>query len=117
MEFDRAVEAVCDWVETNSSWNETLLVVTADHETGYLTGPASGTIGGLPVWNALTFRGIGVQPGMQWNARDHTNSLVPIFVKGASVRSLLRYADSTDPVRGRYLDNTELPVFVVRAMR
>jgi len=117
MEFDRAVEAACAWVETNSSWNETLLVVTADHETGYLTGPGSGTVGGLPMRNALAFRGIGIQPGMQWNVRDHTNSLVPIFVKGTSVRSLLRYADRTDPVRGRYLDNTEISAFVIRAMR
>ena len=111
MEFDDAVEAVCGWVDANSSWRDTLLVVTRDHETGYLTGPGSGTVGGVPVWNPLTFNGIGVQPTMKWNSKNHTNSLVPIFVKGTSVRSLTRYADRTDPVRGRFLDNTrDLPV-------
>lgn len=37
-DFDAAVDTVLDWVETNSSWDDTLVVVTADHETGYLYG-------------------------------------------------------------------------------
>lgn len=39
--FDEAVAAVVAWVEANSSWDETLLVVAADHETGsyQLYGP------------------------------------------------------------------------------
>ncbi|MER3328137.1 MAG: alkaline phosphatase, partial [Candidatus Kapaibacterium sp.] len=36
--FNKAVESVVKWVETNSNWDETLLIVTSDHETGYLTG-------------------------------------------------------------------------------
>ena len=43
IDFNEAVQAVADWVEdsTNgSSWLNTLLIVTGDHETGYLTaGP------------------------------------------------------------------------------
>jgi len=115
--FDEAVEAVCEWVETSSNWDDTLLIVTADHETGYLTGPGSGTVAGLPLWTPLTFQGQYVQPGMQWNTTDHTNSLVPIFVKGRAVRSLTRYADRVDPVRGRFLDNTEISRFVDLAVR
>ena len=46
IEFERAVEAVLDWVQTNSNWGETLLIVTGDHETGYLTGPDSGQFPG-----------------------------------------------------------------------
>jgi alkaline phosphatase len=34
MDFDRAVQAVVDWVNANSNWGETLLIVTNDHETG-----------------------------------------------------------------------------------
>src|SRR5699024_6999886 len=41
-DFNAAVESVVDWIETNSSWDETLLVVTADHETGYLGGVEDG---------------------------------------------------------------------------
>ncbi|MFB9775551.1 alkaline phosphatase [Brevibacterium otitidis] len=39
-DFNASVEAVHTWVEENSSWDETLLIVTADHETGYLSGPS-----------------------------------------------------------------------------
>ncbi|MDD9205696.1 alkaline phosphatase, partial [Georgenia sp. 10Sc9-8] len=37
--FNEAVETTVEWVEENSSWKETLVIVTADHETGYLEGP------------------------------------------------------------------------------
>lgn len=40
-DFDLAIEAVAAWVEKNSSWDDTLLIITADHETGYLCGPNS----------------------------------------------------------------------------
>jgi alkaline phosphatase len=43
IDFNRAVEAVAAWIEKNSSWDDTLLIVTADHETGYLNGPGSTT--------------------------------------------------------------------------
>ncbi len=41
IDFDNSVQAVVDWVQKNSNWGETLLIVTSDHETGYLTGPGS----------------------------------------------------------------------------
>lgn len=37
-DFNRAVEAAIDWVERHSNWAETLLIVTADHETGGIWG-------------------------------------------------------------------------------
>lgn len=107
--FNWAVLAVVNWVEQHSHWDETLVIVTADHETGYLTGPNSGVqANGKPVWHPIENRGQGVLPGMQWNAGEHTNSLVPFFAKGAGSELFDRYADQVDPVRGRYLDNTEL---------
>ena len=43
IDFNEAVQEVIDWVEdpnNGSSWSNTLLIVTGDHETGYLTpGP------------------------------------------------------------------------------
>lgn len=103
IDFNKAVEAVVDWVNTNSNWDDTLLIVTGDHETGYLTGSGSN-----PTWNPLVNNGAGVLPGMQWNSADHTNSLVPLFAKGAASQLLKNYAKITDPVRGLYLDNTEV---------
>ncbi|MBM3494237.1 MAG: alkaline phosphatase, partial [Armatimonadetes bacterium] len=52
-DFNEAVEAVSKWVRANSSWSDTLVVVTGDHETGYLWGPGSGTVDGKPVWNEI----------------------------------------------------------------
>ncbi len=111
IEFERAVEAVVDWVQANSNWGETLLVVTGDHETGYLWGPGSN-----PTWQPIVNNGAGNLPGMQWNSSEHTNSLMVLSAKGDAARMFARYADQYDPVRGRYLDNTELAELVFWAM-
>lgn len=103
MEFNRAVEAVVDWVEKNSSWDETLVIVTGDHETGGLTGPGdSGFI------EDVTGNGKGQMPNMKWTADGHTNSLIPLYAKGPGTALLESFADETDPRHGRYLDNTEV---------
>jgi alkaline phosphatase len=111
IEFERAVEAVVDWVQKNSNWGETLLIVTADHETGYLWGPGSG-----PAWMPIVNNGVGVLPGMEWHSTNHTNSLVLVSAKGDAARMFHRYADQYDPVRGWYLDNTELAKLVFWAL-
>ena len=107
--FNRAVEAVVNWVEQNSSWNETLVIVTGDHETGYLTGVDSGIQqDGKSVWNPIEKRGNDALPGMEWHSGKHTNSLIPFFAKGVCSELFHRYADEIDPVRGKYLDNAEI---------
>lgn len=109
IDFNRAVEAVVNWVEQNGNWNETLVIVTADHETGYLTGLNSGIQpDGKSVWNPIENRGKDVLPGMEWHSDGHTNSLVPFFAKGAGSELFHHYADEIDPIRGRYLDNAEV---------
>jgi alkaline phosphatase len=103
IEFNHAVEAVVDWVSKNSNWDETLLIITADHETGCLTGPdATDTI--TPVVNS----GDGKLPGWKWNSGDHTNQLVPIFSKGFGSDLFASFAVNADPVRGNYIDNTDI---------
>lgn len=105
LEFNKAVDAVIDWVETNSNWDETLVIVTADHETGYLEGPTSSD----KFWSIQTGRkGRVVPTGHAWYSGDHTNQLVPVYAKGAGSQQLLARATKTDPVRGAYLDNTDL---------
>ena len=112
IEFNRAVEAVVAWVERHSNWKDTLLIVTGDHETGYLTGPGSD-----PGWKPLTNNGAGKMPGLEWHSRSHTNSLLPFYAKGEAARLVSEYADEMDPVRGRYLDNTEVARLMFAAMR
>lgn len=113
IDFNKAVEQVVKWIEQNSSWRETLLVVTADHECGYLTGPDSGERGGKPVWNPIKNNGVGKAPEMEWHSGNHTNLLVPFFARGVGSEHLERLADKTDPVRGRYLDNTSIAKVVI----
>lgn len=113
IDFDQAVEAAVEWVEANSSWKKTLVIVTSDHETGYLTGPGSGEMqlgddGGSAEWIPLHGRGRGNTPALQWNKGGHTNSLVPFFAKGAGCLRFQDYATGYDPVRGPYLDNTAI---------
>ncbi len=109
--FNKAVEAVVDWVNQNSNWGETLLIVTGDHETGYLTGPGTN-----PASKDLINNGAGNLPGMRWNSSSHTNSLVPFFAKGDAAGLFKRYADENDPVRGKYIDNTDIAKTIFHIM-
>ncbi|MEM7767155.1 MAG: alkaline phosphatase, partial [Pseudomonadota bacterium] len=43
VDFNTSVDAVIEWVEANSSWDETLLIITADHETGGIWGEGTWT--------------------------------------------------------------------------
>lgn len=111
IDFSDAVEAVIAWVEKNSNWQETLLVVTADHETGYLTGPGSD-----PKWQPLVNNGKEQMPGTEWHSNNHTNSLVPLFARGAGSEYFLQHLHGKDPVRGPYSDNTEVARAVFAAL-
>ncbi len=109
--FDDAVQAVVEWVETNSDWGETLLIVTGDHETGYLTGPGSD-----PGWTPIVNNGAGNLPGMEWHSGDHTNRLIPLFANGDAATMFFPYANGDDPVHGPYVDNTDLIKVIAWAM-
>jgi len=112
--FNKAVEAAVDWVENNSSWDETLIIVTGDHETGYLTGPGSNPenqeagISIQEIWRPLINNGAGKQPGMEWHSHSHTNSLIPFYAKGNGSGKFSQKIKGVDPVRGDYIDNTDI---------
>ena len=100
VDFNKTIETVVDWVEENSSWDETLLVVTADHETGGMSGP-----GANPNWTPVT-GAEGAATNLTWSTGGHSNNLVPLFAKGAGSELIGAAATSTDPVRGAYTDNS-----------
>ncbi|MEO1489179.1 MAG: alkaline phosphatase [Pseudomonadota bacterium] len=106
IDFNKAVDAVIQWVETNSNWDETLVIITSDHECGGIWGEGTYTnsVGG-PVaaerdfmalaearfdpakdtfneFLAVQDRGQGVMPGYQFASGNHTNELVPLWVLG-----------------------------------
>lgn len=103
IDFNRSVEAVVRWVTMNSNWDETMVIVTGDHECGYLAGPGSD-----PTWMPVENNGAGVLPGTEWHSGDHTNSLIPIYAKGNGAAKLLQHADEFDSERGYYLTNSEI---------
>ncbi|MCC7495568.1 MAG: alkaline phosphatase [Fimbriimonadaceae bacterium] len=110
IDFQQAIEQVIAWVEQRSSWEETLVIVTADHETGCLTAP-DGQL-------ATALRGHrGELPALLWNSKGHTNSLVPVYARGAGSERLTAAATRRDPVRGAYLDNTDLAKAMFAAWR
>jgi len=112
VDFSKAVEAVVRWVNRHSNWSETLLIVTGDHETGYLTGPGSD-----PEWKPLVGNGQGRMPGMEWHSGNHTNSLLPLYAKGVGADGFNRMIVQRDPMRGPYIDNTSIAKLIFAALR
>lgn len=104
IDFNNAIKAAIEWVETYSSWDETLIVVTSDHETGYLTGPDHPDV----IKQAVVNRGKGELPYHQWNSTSHTNMLVPFYAKGKGAELFKLFADEMDPVRGPFIQHSEL---------
>lgn len=104
-DFNSAVAAVEDWVNKRRNWDETLLIVTGDHETGYLWGPGSGEPANF---EPLKYNGKYKMPQFHYYSDKHTNSLVPLFAKGAGSELLKLAANKNDPIRGAYLDNTDV---------
>lgn len=107
IDFDRAVESTIEWIEQRKSWDQTLLLVMADHESGYITGPASD-----PTWQPVINYGAGVMPGFEWHHDFHTNQLVPLFIQGTGAERILGKARGVDPWHGTYIDNTDIPQFI-----
>lgn len=104
--FNEAVNSVISWVNQNSNWDETLVIVTGDHETGYITGPYYHN--NSPISNPVLNYGQGIVPNFRFNSMEHTNSLIPVYAKGKGAQVLNLYADETDPIRGKYLNNSEI---------
>ena len=138
-DFYNVIQTVTNWVDdpgNDATWSNTLVIVTADHECGYLTaGPGvfqdqplgnvndetlskekivSGSGGRRASWNDTDNDGIidiNETVYWYWNSGGHTNSLVPLYARGAGAELFVDYAINNDSVRGLYLDNTD--VFIV----
>jgi len=111
LDFLQAIEAVVQWVETHSCWDETLLIITADHETGLLWGPQSDRL----AYQAIVDQGKGHLPGLKYNSTGHTNALVPLYARGPGSERFAQLVDGRDATAaatwsfsGQYVDNTDI---------
>jgi alkaline phosphatase len=107
----RAVKAVVDWVETCSSWDETLVILSADHETGLIWGPNSD----VNAFQSIVDCGPGTVPGLRYNHASHSNSLVPLYARGPGAERFAKLVVGTDKtaaakygISGRYVDDTSI---------
>ncbi len=94
IESDNTVQAVIDWVnrpDTAATWDDTLLIVTADHDH-LLYGPDGATVPFQP----LTDNGPGVTPGNRWFGPNHGTGLVPLYAYGKGADDIAALATQTD---------------------
>lgn len=73
IDFNTTVEAVDHWVTTNGGWENNLVIVTADHETGLLFGPDAGGVPALAATSLSPANTVGLltEHGtvrLSWNA-------------------------------------------------
>ena len=107
IELARTVQAVLDWVEASDLLGETLILVTADHETGGLVVTGDNRPGRHP---EIEFR----SNAMDFDyfvAYDHTTANVPVYaigrnavLSGPTPSSAKRRSDNTD-IYGRVLSS------------
>ncbi|KAA9001793.1 alkaline phosphatase [Affinibrenneria salicis] len=112
IDFNQAVEAVTAWVDENSSWDETLVIVTTDHGNGLLQGPDSN----VNAFSDIVNQGAGALPLVRWHSDTHTRELVPVFAKGPGAdflpsvakpnAGLATYHVAEDSQQ--YVDNTDI---------
>ncbi len=131
--FNASVQAVVEWIEKNSGWDETLLIITSDHETGMIWGEGTYAdvngngqfdlrgdrfLGLKPVKN----NGRGNLPGVQYGSGGHTNALTPLWAKGIGSDRFDKLVDGSDATAGKIwrfsgkvVDNTDV-FTVIRAV-
>ena len=77
--FHAAVQGIVAWSQNRV---DTLVLVTADHETGGLT--------------VLTDNGAGVLPDVQWTTTGHTDTPVPVYGAGVNAGWVTQAVDNVD---------------------
>ena len=81
IEFANSVQSVLDWA---AGRDDTLVIVTADHETGGL--------------HVLADNGPGQMPTVSWSTTGHTGVNVPIYAWGPNADLVTGVLDNTDLV-------------------
>ena len=113
VDFNQALQAVEEWVAANSSWDETLLIVTTDHGNALPLGLDSDSV----PYQSLTFNGAEALPAVRFWSGNHTNELVRLWARGQGsdeFNARVRGQDATfastvgHNTVGNYVDNTDV---------
>jgi alkaline phosphatase len=136
-EFNQSVRLVVEWVEQNSNWKDTLLIVTSDHETGGIWGKNAyndnNKDGGYQpdIDDFLSFdrvknNGVGNYPDMSYSSKNHTNDMVPLWCVSDVFEKCdlaTNYDEKAQEIwgeqwgfGGQYTDNTQLYDAMVRGL-
>ena len=136
LDFDNAVASTMSWIEANGGWEDNLLIITADHETGGIWGSDGYTHVGNPGEGIIPTYGStvagrenlgtapvsdGINADVIYNSGNHTNSIVPLWAKGAGSDMFAALVDGVDAQAdafwseaygwdwdGSYIDNTDV---------
>jgi alkaline phosphatase len=119
IDFNHAVGAAADWIDVNSSWDETMMIVLTDHGNGMPMGPDSDTIPFQPIQN----NGKGVLPGVKWHSGSHTTENTLLWAHGAGSELFYEYVTGTDSGLtdilgfndGSYIENQSVNAVMARA--
>ncbi len=103
------VQAVLDFVnqpDDGITWDNTLLIVTADHSNSYLRNKVKRGAGDLPPQDC---NGANGYPGgeISYGSDNHTNELTRVYALGAGAKLFKKYEGQWYPGT-RILDNTQL---------
>lgn len=108
--FDEAVATVLEWIGKHGGWQENLLIITADHDTGYMHDVKPGPAGTLPV----------VSWGTDGKWFSHTNRLVDLYCQGSGskiVEKLAREISDFERGKVKVLDNTDIFKMMFEALK
>ena len=113
-DFNNTVQAIIDYLDNNTNsnnWDNTLLIVTSDHDHN-IYGPNSDIIAFQDVSN----NGPGNNPGHIWHDDDHGNQLVPAWVRGPNVDLFENVKKGTDSVHGLYIDQVDIAYVMMQSV-
>lgn len=105
LDFNNAISGAIEWLRIEDKLEDTLIIVTADHETGYLNGPVDPL---EPVRTPPASNGIHNIPVYEWHSTGHTNQLVPLYSRGPGSDFFYNYISLFDSNAGPYIDNTAI---------
>jgi alkaline phosphatase len=111
-----AVQAVIDFVNQpgdDMDWDNTLMIVTADHSNSYMRLKVKLSAGDLPRQEGVGSCGYGgpactyPDNDVTYGSTSHTNELVRLYAMGVGTQAIYKYEGEWYPFT-RLLDNTQL---------